>query len=164
MIRHANRGRLLEEIVELTNQAYKSRNIAYINKQPTPLKVVGGKEIYHSKAGLDFAGVVQGGRHIAFDCKTTRNSTSFPLGNVKEHQIEQIRTIHLMGGLSFLLVYWEKIDKMFVVPAQMVLCFWDNALTGGKKSIPYSEFAKTLSPVGSTKGIILDYLSKLISN
>jgi recombination protein U len=108
MIKYGNRGKLLEEIVELTNQAYKEKNIAYINKQPTPLKVVSGQGIYYTKAGLDFAGVVQGGRYISFDCKTTRSTTSFPLGNVKEHQIEQIRTIHLMEVYLFCWFIGEK--------------------------------------------------------
>jgi len=97
--RFANRGRDLEELIELSNQQYASRGLAVVHKVPTawkPIRNSSGKVITAKVdkdefAGVDFLGCYQG-RALAFDAKHTN-----------DHRIRWDRVGAASGGVPELL-------------------------------------------------------------
>lgn len=163
-ISYKNRGMTLEYLIEKANIYYRDKDLAYIYKKPTPIKIVktsyskNGKRItdafFEQPSTLDFNGIYEG-RYIEFDAKETKNKTSFPLHNISPHQITHIRNILKSKGIVFLIIYMN--DYYYILKGYDLINFIDNEK---RKSIPY-EYIKT-------KGINikltlngLDYLSKI---
>ena len=73
------------------------------------------------KGIVDFVGVLAGGRFVAFDAKSTRNTQSWRVKtsrrspcNDTTHQWEYLSEVHALGGLAFYLIYAEELDRVFV--------------------------------------------------
>lgn len=161
-INYKNRGMDLEYLIEQANIYYRDNDIAYIYKKPTPIKVVKveynnkGKRItdayYETPSTLDFNGLYNG-YYIEFDAKETQSKTSFPIDNVKEHQIKHIRNINRHGGIVFLIIFIN--EKYFLLPGNSFLEYIDN---NKKKSIPYEYLVNNAYEIKlSLKG--LDYIN-----
>lgn len=155
-ISYANRGMSLEEDLNVTNTFYVDKDIAYIYKKPTPIKIT--KVDYPSRSGAvikeayfsepsttDYNGLYKG-YYIDFEAKETNNLTSFPLSNIHKHQINHIRNINRNGGICFLIVRFSRLDKNFLLLAKDFIWFIDNF---DRKSIPLDYF--------ESKGYILEY-------
>ena len=73
----------------------------------------------------------------------TLNKTSFPLANIKQHQLIFLEYFQNCGGTAFFLIHFKKVhnDKAFVTPLEFIKKYWDD--TNARKSLPYSEFAQT---------------------
>lgn len=147
---YGKRGMSLEEEINTSNTYYLSNAIAVIHKKPTPIQIVKVdypkrsaatiREAYFSKASTtDYNGVYKG-KYIDFDAKETTNTTSFPLSNFHEHQINHMKQCQNAGGICFTIVKFVKLDKIFLLKAEDLFHFWDNKETGGRKSIPLSTF------------------------
>ncbi len=148
-INYGGRGLRFESVIEATNEYYKDNNIALIRKIPTPVKVlkIGSKGniesgFYEKKSALDFNGVLSGGIHIDFDTKETKNKTSFPLGNISEHQIEYLNEVSMYGGISFILVNFKVWDECYVLREIDVSEYMKY--NSGRKSIEYKHFKNGL--------------------
>ena len=97
-------------MINRTNDNYNSKNLAIIQKIPTPIKPLildkkSGKitlAYFEQKSTVDYVGVVQG-IAICFDAKET-SQKSFPLKNVHKHQLDFMDKFENQGGISFLLV------------------------------------------------------------
>ncbi|MGG3737215.1 Holliday junction resolvase RecU [Aeribacillus pallidus] len=162
LVSYANRGMSFEHLVEYTNRCYLMKGIAHIEKVPTPWKVIRqGKRIisaFPEKKGMvDFIGVSHG-RMIAFDAKSTRERTRFPLDNIHDHQMRFLRSWLDQGAITFFLVEFAKHQEVFMVPFREIEKWWKAAENGGRKSIPYSWFVENCDLVKSSRGIPLDYL------
>ncbi|HLS35742.1 MAG TPA: Holliday junction resolvase RecU [Bacillota bacterium] len=149
-INYQNRGMSLEEDINMTNEFYLSTNKAVIHKKPTPIQVVNVHypkrsaavitEAYYQQASTtDYNGVYRG-KYIDFEAKETKNKTSFPLGNVQEHQIEHMRSVVQHDGIAFFIIRFSFHNETFFLQAKDLLTYWDNMLLGGRKSIPYKTF------------------------
>ncbi len=145
-IEHANRGMSLENDINLSNEFYVDKNIAYIYKKPTPIQIVKVdypsrnkaiiKEAYFKEPSTtDYNGLYKG-KYIDFEAKET-NSSSFPLTNIHKHQIKHIRNIYNNGGICFLIVRFNKHNKTYILSAKEFLNFIDN---NTRKSIPIDIF------------------------
>lgn len=159
---HANRGAVLERLVDMTNTQYRNKGIADIRKIPTPVQIqsnVGGKVSGYTMKPewVDYSGV-HDGRAIVFDAKETANRTSFPLNNISEHQYQLLKSWHQKGARSFLLVLFSKLDEVYVLPFGVLETYWEDAQKGGRKSIPHSAFVEQCALVKSEKGYVLHYL------
>lgn len=115
----ANLGQAFERLIERTNKQYQLKNRALISKIPTPLKPVRkGEEFvgafYEKKSGVDFQGVYNG-RAIAFDAKSTKETTRFPLDNIADHQIKFLKQWQDQGGISFLLIEFAKRREVYYI-------------------------------------------------
>lgn len=167
-VEYGNRGMAFESIIEATNEYYKDNGLALIRKIPTPVKVlkIGDKGniekgFYEKKSALDFNGVLKGGVHIDFDTKETKNKTSFPLGNISEHQMEYMKEVELFGGISFLLVSFRVHEECYILRKKDIEHYLLENV--GKKSIEYKYFKTALKDNlvnESVKrgGYICDYL------
>jgi recombination protein U len=80
------------------------------------------------------------GKAIAFDAKETESTTSFPLKNIHQHQLEYLKLWNEIGGEGFFFIHFKKVhkDKAYVTPVELVSKYWDDP--GGRKSIPFSDF------------------------
>lgn len=164
---YANRGQAFEEEVELTNNQYRRKGIANIQKISTPVKVLnnkGGKVtgFYDKKSTLDFRGTVKPGISISFDCKeNNKDERGLPLRNIADHQIRYIRESLEFEEVSFILCYMAMEDKRYFIPGETVICYWDRwQRNKGKRGYNYIP-VKAMKEIRSRNGLILDYLEPI---
>ncbi|MEG1288108.1 MAG: Holliday junction resolvase RecU [Bacilli bacterium] len=137
-ITYSNRGMDLESIINDTNKYYIDNSIAFIYKKPTPIGLVkvNDKRIesaYFKEAStLDYVGLYKG-YYIEFDAKVTKNITSFPLNNIKPHQLKHIEIINNNKGIVFLII--EMNSNYYCLMGSTLLDFIKNNTV---KSIPFS--------------------------
>jgi len=124
-IGHANRGRFFEQYLEHLHARYRVEERARIDFIPTPTrphKSQGQVTWVPVRKGIvDFVGVLRGGRFVAFDAKSTRNTRSWRVKvschspcNDTTHQWEYLAEVQALGGLAFYLIYAEALDRVFV--------------------------------------------------
>lgn len=119
------RGVRFEETINRANVYYITNQIASIHKKPTPIQVVSVsypkrsaakivEAYYKTPSTTDYNGVYRG-KHIDFEAKETENTTRFPLQNILTHQIEHLKLVQHCGGISFLLVSFTKLQRIFLL-------------------------------------------------
>lgn len=162
---YANRGKAFEKLIERANSQYASKGMAIVQKVPTPWIVIrkGSKIISaypEEKSTVDFMGVANG-KAIAFDAKSTREVTRFPLSNIEQHQMDFLKAIDQQGGRAFFLIEYATKRETYVISYTSMSEYWENAKRDGRKSIPYSDMSR-FHRVTSERGISLDYLKVVI--
>ncbi|MEW9109417.1 Holliday junction resolvase RecU [Cytobacillus gottheilii] len=174
---YSNRGMTLEEDINQSNEYYLTHGIACIHKKPTPLQIVQVdypsrsaaviKEAYFKQASTtDYNGVYKG-KYIDFEAKETQNTTSFPLKNFHEHQINHMKKVLNQRGICFVLLRFSQTNEVFLLDALYLLEFWDRMVNGGRKSIRKDEIAEKghSIPLGFQPTIdyikIIDYIYNL---
>lgn len=164
---YKNLGMNLESDINSSNEYYINKEIAYIYKKPTPIKLVKvdykkGKieEAYFEKPSTtDYNGIYKG-NYIDFEAKETTNKTGFPLNNIHKHQIEHIKNINKEKGICFLIIRFTKINKTYLLMAKDFIEFIDK----NKKSvIPISYFEEHAYLIKDKYYPRVDYL-EIINN
>lgn len=129
------RGKELEKIVNDINLKSRLNEESLILKIPVPI-VMTKKGLTPMQSTVDFAGVLPGGKFIAFDAKETKVKTRFDLKNIKQHQLEYLEAVSNLGGIAFFLVWFKELYKekgkesAFIFYPEFVREHWD------KSSIP----------------------------
>ena len=139
-----NRGMQLESDINLSNEYYKIKDIAYIYKKPTPIKLVKvdykkgliNEAYFMTPSTTDYNGIYKG-KYIDFEAKETSSKTSFSLSNIHEHQIKHLIDVKRHGAISFLIVRFNLLDKTFYLSTEKLEEFIKN---NKRKSIPLSFF------------------------
>ncbi|MDF2541137.1 MAG: hypothetical protein K0S47_855 [Herbinix sp.] len=139
------RGSMLEELINFTNQRYREKKLALIQKVPTPITPINiDKECRHitlayfeQKSTVDYIGVVQG-IPVCFDAKECAVDT-FNMNNVHEHQISFMKEFEEQSGIAFLLIYFKKKDIYYYLTYENLNFFWERAVNGGRKSFRFDE-------------------------
>lgn len=151
-------------MINQTNLSYKMKKLALVMKFPTPWKVlfkrgtnIPMKAFVEEKSFLDYIGTTCG-RAIAFDAKSTKELTRFPLNNIKPHQVELMGDWERQGGIAFILIYFEKKDEVYFADYEFINKYWTEQENGGRKSIPYEEIKEQCERVKPTIRGIVDYL------
>lgn len=155
-IYYGNRGMNLEHDINITNEYYLVNDIAVIHKKPTPITVnkvdypsrleaVITEAHYKTPSTTDYNGVYKG-FYIDFEAKETKSKTAFPLSNIHSHQIKHIESVIRHSGISFVIVSFTTINKIYLLDGKDLIAFIKN---NDRKSIPISYFEK--------KGITLEY-------
>ena len=111
------RGSTLEDLVNRTNEQYREKELALIQKIPTPITPVRmDKENRHitlayfeQRSTVDYIGAVQG-IPICFDAKECATDT-FPLANIHPHQVEFMQAFEKQGGIAFFLIFWTRMQE-----------------------------------------------------
>ncbi|MCK1991274.1 Holliday junction resolvase RecU [Peribacillus muralis] len=148
-ISYGNRGKTLEDDLNETNLYYLAHNIAIIHKKPTPIQIVDVhypkrsaaviKEAYFKQASTtDYNGVYKG-RYIDFEAKETKNSSSFPLKNFHDHQIEHMKHIVQHNGIAFVIIRFSAMDDIYLMSSEQLSFYWQRMKDGGRKSITLQE-------------------------
>lgn len=139
------RGSTLEDLVNRTNERYLEKNLALIQKIPTPITPVRiDKEHRHitlayfeQRSTVDYIGAVQG-IPVCFDAKEC-NVETFPLQNIHEHQVVFMENFEKQGGIAFLLIYFMSRNEVYYMRFEEVKSFWNRAVEGGRKSFRIDE-------------------------
>ncbi len=161
------RGSTLEDLINRTNEQYREKNLALIQKVPTPITPINiDKESRHitlayfdQKSTVDYIGAVQG-VPVCFDAKETKSDT-FSLQNVHEHQVEFMRAFEKQNGIAFLLIFYSSRDEFYYMPFCDLDRAWQRAQDGGRKSVPFEEIDTTLRIWPNRHGILVPYLDAL---
>ena len=138
-----SRGHDLESAVNRCNIDYRKSQVALIEKKPTPIEITKLGAVM-KQSTVDYTGILAPmGRGVAFDAKETKSKTSFPLANVKQHQLIFLEYWQAMGGLAFFLIHFTSLEDMaFMVPFDFVNDYYVKGYIEctGRKSIPYKDF------------------------
>ena len=163
-----NLGLALEKIIEQANKIYAANEEAIIQKIATPWKVVRKfdpirkKKIIvaafpEEKSTVDYGGTAKG-RSIWYDAKSTQNKTSFPLANLKRHQVNFLNQVERAGGIAFWLIYSEQQEKAWILYQSQLRLFQQQHK---RKSIPFEWLNVHCSTVKATKDNNFDYLREV---
>ncbi|MBQ0000976.1 MAG: Holliday junction resolvase RecU [Clostridiales bacterium] len=139
------RGSTLEDLINRTNEQYREKGLALIQKIPTPITPVKmDKESRHitlayfeQRSTVDYIGAVQG-YPVCFDAKECSVDT-FPLANIHQHQVNFMRDFEKQGGLAFFLIFFSSDDIFYYLPFRDLMVFWDRMQEGGRKSFRREE-------------------------
>ena len=136
-------GAKFEDKLTKQFEEYRKEKKAYIFKIPTEFVVLrkGAKIIsaYPKKQSpcLDYIGILPNGKSIVFEAKTTKNTSSFPLKNIKPYQFELIKEINHYVDCVFFIIEFREMNETYLVSGNAILDFKEN---NTRKSIPYKEF------------------------
>ena len=139
------RGSTLEELVNRTNEQYREKGLALIQKVPTPITPINiDKQTRHitlayfdQRSTVDYIGAVQG-IPVCFDAKECRTS-NFPIQNIHEHQIEFMGRFEKQEGIAFFLLYYSAKNILYYMRYEEMMKFWNRAKKGGRKSFRLEE-------------------------
>ena len=159
------RGSTLEDLVNRTNEQYREKGLALIQKIPTPITPVRmDKENRHitlayfdQRSTVDYIGAVQG-IPVCFDAKEC-HSDLFPLQNIHDHQINFMQTFEKQQGMAFFLLYFTQRD-FYYLRLEEVMRYWKRGQEGGRKSFRYEELDPDFF-FHAKPGIFVPYLDPL---
>ena len=141
---HGLRGSDFEAAINMTNDIYKARGQALVQKIPTPItpmKMVKKGHItlsfFEQKSTVDYIGVARG-TAVCFDAKECRGTT-FPIKNVHAHQVDFMKDFEQQGGKAFFLLSFVDENTYYYLPLETFLVFWERAEKGGRKSFRMDE-------------------------
>ncbi len=160
------RGSTLEDMINHTNDLYREKKLALIQKIPTPITPVSidktSRHItlayFDQKSTVDYIGAIQG-VPVCFDAKECAADT-FPLQNVHPHQVAFMREFEEQGGIAFLIIYFSQRDELYYLPFFHLDAYWERMQQGGRKSFTYEEMDKTWR-IKSHRDILVHYLEPL---
>ena len=139
-----NKGMELESSIKNSNDFYNSMEICFITKKPTPIHIVKVKNgliseaYFEEDSTLDYYGIYKG-KYIEFDCKETNSSTSFPIKNLANHQLNQLKTIDKLGGIAFLIIEFIYYSEYYILTYSDIKNCLENS---SSKSIKIDYFRK----------------------
>ena len=160
--KYANRGMSLEDDINISNEYYRTNNIALIYKKPTPIKVSKVdysnnriiEAFFEKPSTLDYNGIYKG-RYIEFDAKETQSKTSFTLSNIHKHQLEHMKKVSYFNGISFLIVRFNLLNRTFCLFSNDLFNFIEN---NSRKSIPFNFFENNCYEIDFKYMPRLDYI------
>lgn len=160
------RGSTLEELINRTNEQYREKGLALIQKIPTPITPIKiDKEHRHitlayfeQKSTVDYIGAVQG-IPVCFDAKECAVDT-FALANIHPHQVAFMEEFEQQGGISFLLIYYTARNVMLYLPFRDMIKFWKRAEEGGRKSFRFEETDQSYR-IETGHGFFVPYLEAI---
>lgn len=160
------RGSTLEDLINHTNESYREKGLALIQKIPTPITPIeidkASRHItlayFDQKSTVDYIGTVQG-IPVCFDAKECA-VTTFPLQNIHPHQIRFMREFERQGGIAFIILFYTGLDEMFYLPFRELEVFWNRMDEGGRKSFTYQEVDKRFK-IRSCRDLLVHYLEQL---
>ena len=160
------RGSLLEDMINRTNEKYREKELALIQKIPTPITPItidkSSRHItlayFDQKSTVDYIGAVQG-IPVCFDAKECSKDT-FALQNIHQHQVDFMVSFEKQGGLAFLLIYYSHRDMFYYLNLRQLLVFWQRAKKGGRKSFRLEELEEKYIFSGR-HGVLIPYLDMM---
>lgn len=125
------RGSVLEDMINRTIADYRVKNLALIQKIPTPIVPTKMDKEGHitlayfdKKSTVDYIGVVQE-IPVCFDAKECKTDT-FTLSNIHKHQYEFMEDFEKQGGISFILIYFSKNLFAYYLTFDELKEYWKN--------------------------------------
>lgn len=161
------RGSFLEELINMTNEKYREKKLALIQKVPTPITpITMDKKSRHitlayfeKKSTVDYIGVVQG-IPVCFDAKECAIDRFALSGNVHTHQMEFMSEFEQQEGIAFLLIYFKGRDCFMYLPYCDLKKFWDRMMAGGQKNFKFDELDPAFE-ISTYSGTFVHYLEQV---
>lgn len=130
-------GSIFEHMIDRACRYYESREIAYIQKTPEPMRITGRtnrngvfQAVFDKKAQPDYTGTLGNGISIVFEAKHT-NNTNIKFNRIELHQESELDKHTELGAATFILVSFST-KHFYKVP----WLEWLNLKeTIGKKSV-----------------------------
>lgn len=123
---YANRGRTLEDLIELSNERYRRAGQGVIHRVPAawlPIRDGRGRIVsakIEKKAAVDFIGhiltVHRRPLPVVFDAKEVSKGKRWSLVRLEEHQYQYLADSARTGAIAFVLIAFWEYDKFFVLP------------------------------------------------
>ncbi|MCI8578906.1 MAG: Holliday junction resolvase RecU [Lachnospiraceae bacterium] len=160
------RGSTLEDMINHSNEVYREKKLALIQKIPTPITPIeidkASRHItlayFDQKSTVDYIGAVQG-IPVCFDAKECASGT-FPLQNVHPHQLKFMEDFEVQGGIAFIILHFTSLNEIYYIPLSDLCRFWKRMEEGGRKSFTYEEVDRTLQ-IGHHRDILVHYLETI---
>ena len=160
------RGSLFEEIINRTNELYRDRGTALVQKIPTPITPIDiDRQTSHitlayfdRKSTVDYIGLAQG-IALCFDCKECAADT-FALQNIHPHQFDFMERFEEQRGIAFLIIYYSHKDLLYYLPFSDLKKFWDRKEEGGRKSFRFEELDEKWI-IDAKSGVLVPFLDSL---
>lgn len=151
IVSSANRGMNFETMINQTNDFYLDNDIAVIYKKPIPIQIVSVdykarsaakivEAYYKLPSTTDYNGIYKG-LYVDFEAKETKSKTSFPMKNLHEHQVKHLEKVKKHGAISFIIVYFVLLGRIFFLDAKYVCDFYLRS-KNERKSISLEEFVE----------------------
>ena len=161
------RGSTLEDFINHTNDSYREKHLALIQKIPTPItpsRSTRPAAILRWRILTRRARWTTSGRCRAFPgvFLTQRNARRgpFPLQNLHPHQIQFMKEFEEQGGIAFIILYFTGQDEMYYIPYRHIAAFWERMEAGGRKSFTYDEVDKSWK-IRSHRDMLVHYLEMI---
>lgn len=160
------RGSGLEDLINHTNDSYREKGLALIQKIPTPITPIeidkASRHItlayFGQKSTVDYIGAVQG-IPVCFDAKECKTDT-FPLQNIHPHQIAFMREFEQQGGVAFIILSYTARNELYYLPFDHIAAFWSRMEEGGRKSFTYHEVDQAFA-IRAHRDMYVHYLEPL---
>lgn len=160
------RGSGLEDLINHTNESYREKGLALIQKVPTPITPIeidrSSRHItlayFDQKSTVDYIGAVQG-IPVCFDAKECKVDT-FPLQNIHPHQIRFMKDFQAQKGVAFIILSYTSKGEIYYLPFDHVEAFWKRMEEGGRKSFTYEEIDKSYA-IRAHRDMYVHYLEPL---
>ena len=157
------RGSTLEELINRSNEQYREKGLALIQKVPTPITPVriakDTRQItlayFEQKSTVDYIGAVQG-IPVCFDAKECCVDT-FPVSNIHSHQVSFMEAFEQQGGIAFFLIFFSHADRFYYLPFRDLMVFWKRMEDGGRKSFRREELKEEFY-LPKQSGFLVPYL------
>ena len=90
-----------ERVLKKSNHYYYKRGKASISKNDPHVRFFGKRALFSSSSGLDYSGILKGGKHLSFEVKETERM-ALPLRDIRMSQVMTMEKELSFGGDSFL--------------------------------------------------------------
>ncbi len=160
------RGSTLEDLINFTNETYREKGLALVQKIPTPIKPIRiDKEnsqitlaYFEKDSTVDYIGVVQG-VPVCFDAKECTTDT-FSMQNIHEHQYRFMEEFEAQQGISFLIVSFTGRNEFYYLPFRELKGYVERIKQGHPKNFKYEELDRS-NFIRGKNGILVHYLEPL---
>lgn len=162
-----SQGMMFEKALNISNEYYRIHNKAFIYKKPTPIQVVRvdyparnkariSEAYYRIPSTTDYNGIYRS-KYIDFEAKET-NNLRFAFKHIHPHQIEHLTHIAEHGGIGFVIIYYRRVDEIYLIDISVFNRLLRKADKSGPKSISLQKAREVgvCVPQGYTPPI--DYL------
>ncbi|MBO5260915.1 MAG: Holliday junction resolvase RecU [Coprococcus sp.] len=160
------RGSTLEDMINHTNEYYREKGLALVQKIPTPITPIKiDKEssqitlaYFEKDSTVDYIGVVQG-IPICFDAKECSTDT-FSLRNIHQHQVDFMKDYERQNGISFLIIMFTGRNQLYYMRFSELMDYITRAENGHAQNFKYNEL-NTAYFVKAKGGALVHYLETL---
>lgn len=160
------RGSTLEDMINNTNEYYRQKNLALVQKIPTPITPIkidkDSSQItlayFEKDSTVDYIGVVQG-VPVCFDAKECATDT-FTMRNIHEHQIRFMEDFERQNGVSFLIIMFSGRNELYYMRFEELKGYLERVQNGHANNFKYNELDPNFF-IRAKGGALVHYLEPL---
>ena len=138
-------GSTFEQLVKRSIKAQADQGLRLPQRSPRVTGAVGPGGTIRGKVtgidSLDFEGDFNG-TAVYLDAKSTKNTSSFPLANIEQHQVVIVKNAHARGCVAFFLIEFSADGDVRALTWPVLKPWWDAKDYGGRRSIPRSVITR----------------------